>query len=235
MLPAPPPPGPLPLADEELWEDEPSASLPPAPPLPAAPEAATQAGPPATVAPPQPVPVPVQQAAPVAHPMQPAVGTNLAGQAMVPQQVMYGGQAMGMQGQVMQVPVPMAVEPKVRPPTSHVLVGAGFASLVLASLIVLMAGFGMAPDPNDYTAEQTDDYLEDLAKHERSQARYENLAGFFSSIGPMAVAAGLLMFTTKEADEMPDTVRAVLIGGVLYFLAQLFGGGGSLAAFLALL
>lgn len=51
----------------------------------------------------------------------------------------------------------------------------------------------------------------------------------------MAVAAGLLMFTTKEADEMPDTVRAVLIGGVLYFLAQLFGGGGSLAAFLALL
>ena len=28
---------------------------------------------------------------------------------------------------------------------------------------------------------------------------------------------------------------AVLIGGVLYFLAQLFGGGGSLAAFLALL
>jgi len=256
MLPVPPPPGPLPLADDDLWGDEgpaaPAASLPPAPPLPAASEPAPVPGPPASV-PQAPVtqsaPVPVQaapvQAAPVQQApvqqqaMQPMQGTNLAGQAMAGQPVMYGGQAQYAQQAVMQVPVPMATkEPKERPPMSHMLVAAGFGALVFAAFLMLLAGFALPPDIDDYdlTDEvEANEYADDVTKHERWQDRYTNLALFSTSIGPIAVAAGLLLYTTKEADDLPDAVRAVLIGGVLYFLAQLFGGGASLGDLLALL
>ena len=171
--------------------------------------------------------------------MQAVSSTNLAGQAMAGQPVMYGGQHQYAQQAVMHVPVPMAMkEPKERPPVSHMLVAAGFGALVFAAFVMLVAGFALPPDVADYDladADEVEQYGEDLTKHERWQDRYTNLALFSTSIGPIAVAAGLLLYTTKEADDLPDAVRAVLIGGVLYFLAQLFGGGASLGDLLALL
>ena len=164
--------------------------------------------------------------------------TNLGGQ-----QVMMQAGTMPVQAAtVMQVPVPVVKEPREWPPMTHMIVMAGFGLLLLTAVLALFANLADPPSALDFptdddaTLEELQRAVEDLAlaedKYDRRQAVYGAFTLFFATVGQLAVAAGLLLYTVKDGEDMPVPVRAVLLGGVLLFLIRLLTNGLDLAALL---
>ena len=238
---APPMPGPP-------AQTTPAAALPTPPPpvegmAPVAPvvqpplAAATPSPAEAAAAPP--AQTPVVAAAPAAVPAaaQP-VTTNLGGQQVMMQAGMMPVQA----ATVMQVPVPVVKEPREWPPMTHMIVMAGFGLLLLTAVLALFANLADPPSALDFpvdddaTFEELQRASEDLTlaedKYDRRQAVYGAFSLFFATVGQLAVAAGLLLYTVNDGEDMPVPVRAVLLGGVLLFLIRLLTNGLDLAALL---
>lgn len=182
---------------------------------------------------------PVVAAAPAAVPAaaQP-VTTNLGGQQVMMQAGMMPVQA----ATVMQVPVPVVKEPREWPPMTHMIVMAGFGLLLLTAVLALFANLADPPSALDFpvdddaTFEELQRASEDLTlaedKYDRRQAVYGAFSLFFATVGQLAVAAGLLLYTVNDGEDMPVPVRAVLLGGVLLFLIRLLTNGLDLAALL---
>lgn len=246
-----PPPAPLPPPDDDPWDEFDTAPAPVvAPPMPGPP---VQTG--ALPTPPPPaetmlpaVPVSTPQA--VAAPVAPAVA---AAQAVIPQQAAgvvpaqptttnLGGQQVMMQAGMMpaqaatvvQVPVPVVKEPREWPPLTHMIVMAGFGLLLFTAVLLLFANLADPPAVGDFgtDADDLEDFAEALDKYDRRQAVYGAFSLFFATVGQMAVAAGLLLYTVKDGEDMPVPVRAVLLGGVLLLLTRMMTGGLDLAALL---
>lgn len=164
--------------------------------------------------------------------------TNLGGQQVMMQAGMMPVQA----ATVMQVPVPVVKEPREWPPMTHMVVMAGFGLLLLTAVLALFANLADPPSALDFpvdddaTFEELQRASEDLAmaedKYDRRQAVYGAFTLFFATVGQLAVAAGLLLYTVKDGEDMPVPVRAVLLGGVLLFLIRLLTNGLDLAALL---
>jgi hypothetical protein len=162
--------------------------------------------------------------------------TNLGGQQVMMQAGMVPAQAVT----VVQVPVPVAKEPREWPPLTHMVVMAGFGLLLFTALLVLFANLADPPSELDFptdddaTFEELQQADEDLAqaqdKYDRRQAVYGAFSLFFATVGQHAVVAGLLLYTVKDAEGMPAPVRAVLFGGVLLFLTRMLTNGLDLAA-----
>ena len=248
-----PPPAPLPPPDDDPWDEFDTAPAAVAPPMPGPPAAGLPTPPPpvegaapvvqpplaaATPAPAQAVAAPgasVPQTVPAAA--QPMT-TNLGGQQVMMQAGMMPAQAAA----VMQVPVPVVKEPREWPPMTHMIVMAGFGLLLLTALLALFANLADPPSALDFptdddaTLEELQKAVEDLAlaedKYDRRQAVYGAFTLFFATVGQLAVAAGLLLYTVKDGEDMPVPVRAVLLGGVLLFLIRLLTNGLDLAALL---
>ena len=186
-----------------------------------------------------PAQTPVVAAAPAAVPAaaQP-VTTNLGGQQVMMQAGMMPVQA----ATVMQVPVPVVKEPREWPPMTHMIVMAGFGLLLLTAVLALFANLADPPSALDFpvdddaTFEELQRASEDLTlaedKYDRRQAVYGAFSLFFATVGQLAVAAGLLLYTVNDGEDMPVPVRAVLLGGVLLFLIRLLTNGLDLAALL---
>ena len=251
-----PPPAPLPPPDDDPWDEFDTAPAAVAPPMPGPPAAGLPTPPPPVegAAPVAPVvqpplaaatPAPAQAvAAPVAAVPQtvPAAAqpmtTNLGGQ----QVMMQAGMMPAQTAAVMQVPVPVVKEPREWPPMTHMIVMAGFGLLLLTALLALFANLADPPSALDFptdddaTLEELQKAVEDLAlaedKYDRRQAVYGAFTLFFATVGQLAVAAGLLLYTVKDGEDMPVPVRAVLLGGVLLFLIRLLTNGLDLAALL---
>ncbi|MGB1432053.1 MAG: hypothetical protein ACPG8I_04010 [Candidatus Poseidoniaceae archaeon] len=254
-----PPPAPLPPPDDDPWDEfdttpavappmpgppvqAPAAALPtPPPPVEGMSPAAPLVQPPLaaeTPAPAQAVAAPAT-AAPQAVPAaaQPMT-TNLGGQQVMMQAGMMPTQAVT----VMQVPVPVVKEPREWPPLTHMIVMAGFGLLLFTALLVLFANLADPPSALDFptdddaTLEELQKAAEDFVvaedKYERRQAVYGAFSLFFATVGQLAVAAGLLLYTVKDGEDMPTPVRAVLLGGVLLFLIRMLTNGLDLAALL---
>ncbi len=182
---------------------------------------------------------PVVAAVPAAVPAaaQP-VTTNLGGQQVMMQAGMMPVQA----ATVMQVPVPVVKEPREWPPMTHMIVMAGFGLLLLTAVLALFANLADPPSALDFpvdddaTFEELQRASEDLTlaedKYDRRQAVYGAFSLFFATVGQLAVAAGLLLYTVNDGEDMPVPVRAVLLGGVLLFLIRLLTNGLDLAALL---
>ena len=253
-----PPPAPLPPPDDDPWDEFDTAPAV-APPMPGPPAQTTTAAPPPIptpavdgMAPVTPVvqaplatPAPVQtvaaqgaavpQTVPVAA--QPMT-TNLGGQQVMMQAGMVPAQA----ATVMQVPVPVVKEPREWPPLTHMIIMAGFGLLLFTAVLTLFANLADPPSALDFPVgdDATFDDLqqadEDLTqaqdRYDRRQAVYGAFTLFFATVGQLAVAAGLLLYTVKDGEDMPVPVRAVLLGGVLLFLIRLLTNGLDLAALL---
>lgn len=238
---APPMPGPP-------AQTTPAAALPtPPPPVEGMAPVAPVVQPPLAAATPSPAQAaaapaaqtPVVAAAPAAVPAaaQP-VTTNLGGQQVMMQAGMMPVQA----ATVMQVPVPVVKEPREWPPMTHMIVMAGFGLLLLTAVLALFANLADPPSALDFpvdddaTFEELQRASEDLAmaedKYDRRQAVYGAFSLFFATVGQLAVAAGLLLYTVNDGEDMPVPVRAVLLGGVLLFLIRLLTNGLDLAALL---
>ena len=163
--------------------------------------------------------------------------TNLGGQQVMMQAGMMPVQA----ATVMQVPVPVVKEPREWPPMTHMIVMAGFGLLLLTAVWRCSP---TSPTPSaldfpvddDATFEELQRASEDLTlaedKYDRRQAVYGAFSLFFATVGQLAVAAGLLLYTVNDGEDMPVPVRAVLLGGVLLFLIRLLTNGLDLAALL---
>ena len=164
--------------------------------------------------------------------------TNLGGQQVMMQAGMMPVQA----ATVMQVPVPVEKEPREWPPMTHMIVMAGFGLLLLTAVLALFANLADPPSALDFpvdddaTFEELQRASEDLAlaedKYDRRQAVYGAFTLFFATVGQLAVAAGLLLYTVNDGEDMPVPVRAVLLGGVLLFLIRMLTNGLDLAALL---
>ena len=164
--------------------------------------------------------------------------TNLGGQQVMMQAGMMPVQA----ATVMQVPVPVVKEPREWPPMTHMVVMAGFGLLLLTAVLALFANLADPPSALDFpvdddaTFEELQRASEDLTlaedKYDRRQAVYGAFSLFFATVGQLAVAAGLLLYTVNDGEDMPVPVRAVLLGGVLLFLIRLLTNGLDLAALL---
>lgn len=238
---APPMPGPP-------AQTTPAAALPtPPPPVEGMAPVAPVVQPPLAAATPSPAQAaaapaaqtPVVAAAPAAVPAaaQP-VTTNLGGQQVMMQAGMMPVQA----ATVMQVPVPVVKEPREWPPMTHMIVMAGFGLLLLTAVLALFANLADPPSALDFpvdddaTFEELQRASEDLTlaedKYDRRQAVYGAFSLFFATVGQLAVAAGLLLYTVNDGEDMPVPVRAVLLGGVLLFLIRLLTNGLDLAALL---
>ena len=164
--------------------------------------------------------------------------TNLGGQ-----QVMMQAGMMPAQGAtVVQVPVPVAKEPREWPPMTHMIVMAGFGLLLFTAILVLFANLADPPSALDFptdddaTFEELQQAAEDLVlaedKYDRRQAVYGAFSLFFGTAGQLTLVAGLLLYTVKDGEDMPASVRAVLFGGVLLFLIRMLTNGLDLAALL---
>lgn len=251
-----PPPAPLPPPDDDPWDEFDTAPAPVvAPPMPGPP---AQAGgavapglpmPPATAAMPMPSPTPPAEGmVPATEPVVQTVVQPLPAAAAQPMTTNLGGQQVMMQAgmvpaqavTVVQVPVPVAKEPREWPPLTHMVVMAGFGLLLFTALLVLFANLADPPSELDFptdddaTFEELQQADEDLAqaqdKYDRRQAVYGAFSLFFATVGQHAVVAGLLLYTVKDAEGMPAPVRAVLFGGVLLFLTRMLTNGLDLAA-----
>jgi hypothetical protein len=164
--------------------------------------------------------------------------TNLGGQQVMMQAGMMPAQGVTM----VQVPVPVAKEPREWPPLTHMIVMAGFGLLLFTALLVLFANLADPPSELDYPLDDdatiedlqqaSDDLAQDQDKYDRRQAVYGAFSLFFATVGQLAVVAGLLLYTVKDAEGMPTPVRAVLFGGVLLFLIRMLTNGLDLAALL---
>jgi hypothetical protein len=184
----------------------------------------------------QPVPANAVQPVPAAA-VQPMT-TNLGGQQVMMQAGMMPAQGVTM----VQVPVPVAKEPREWPPLTHMIVMAGFGLLLFTALLVLFANLADPPSELDYPLDDdatiedlqqaSDDLAQDQDKYDRRQAVYGAFSLFFATVGQLAVVAGLLLYTVKDAEGMPTPVRAVLFGGVLLFLIRMLTNGLDLAALL---
>jgi len=251
-----PPPAPLPPPDDDPWDEFDTAPAPVvAPPMPGPP---AQAGgavapglpmPPATAAMPMPSPTPPAEGmVPATEPVVQTVVQPVPAAAAQPMTTNLGGQQVMMQAgmvpaqavTVVQVPVPVAKEPREWPPLTHMVVMAGFGLLLFTALLVLFANLADPPSELDFptdddaTFEELQQADEDLAqaqdKYDRRQAVYGAFSLFFATVGQHAVVAGLLLYTVKDAEGMPAPVRAVLFGGVLLFLTRMLTNGLDLAA-----
>lgn len=248
-----PPPAPLPPPDDDPWDEFDTAPAPVvAPPMPGPPAqvAALPTPPPAeTMLPAVPVSptqavAPAMAVAPAAVPQQAAAvvaaqptTTNLGGQQVMMQAGMMPAQA----ATVMHVPVPVAKEPKEWPPLTHMIIMAGFGMLLFTAVLLLFANLADPPALSDFDfdasdldeiAEAQEDLVEAQDKYDRRQAVYGAFSLFFATVGQTAIAAGLLLYTVKDGEDMPVPVRAVLLGGVLLLLTRMMTGGLDLAALL---
>ena len=259
-----PPPAPLPPPDDDPWDEFDTTPAPVvAPPMPGPP---TQVGgavapglpmPPVTAAMPSPTP-PAESMVPAAEAAAPAVVQSTPAAAVQPvpaaavqpmttnlggQQVMMQAGMMPAQGAtVVQVPVPVAKEPREWPPLTHMIVMAGFGLLLFTAILVLFANLADPPSALDFptdddaTFEELQQAAEDLVlaedKYDRRQAVYGAFSLFFGTVGQLTLVAGLLLYTVKDGEDMPASVRAVLFGGVLLFLIRMLTNGLDLAALL---
>ncbi|DAC34169.1 MAG TPA: hypothetical protein D7I05_04620 [Candidatus Poseidoniales archaeon] len=250
-----PPPAPLPPPDDDPWDEFDTAPAPVvAPPMPGPPAQAGGAVAPGLPMPPvagaMPTPAPAEGVVPATEPVAQAVVQPVPAAAVQPMMTNLGGQQVMMQAgmvpvqgaTVVQVPVPVAKEPREWPPLTHMIVMAGFGLLLFTALLVLFANLADPPSELDYPLDDdatfedlqqaSDDLAQDQDKYDRRQAVYGAFSLFFATVGQLAVVAGLLLYTVKDAEGMPAPVRAVLFGGVLLFLIRMLTNGLDLAALL---
>lgn len=262
-----PPPAPLPPPDDDPWDEfdtAPAAVVAPpmpgpptqvagavAPGLPVPPTAAAMPAPPAATAMPMPSPTPpAESMVPVVETAVPAAVQPVPAAAVQPMTTNLGGQQVMMQAGMMpaqgatvvQVPVPVAKEPREWPPMTHMIVMTGFGLLLFTAILVLFANLADPPSALDFptdddaTFEELQQAAEDLVlaedKYDRRQAVYGAFSLFFGTVGQLTLVAGLLLYTVKDGEDMPASVRAVLFGGVLLFLIRMLTNGLDLAALL---
>ena len=195
-------------------------------------------------------PAPAQSMVPATEPVASTVVQPVPAAAVQPMTTNLGGQQVMMQAgmvpaqavTVVQVPVPVAKEPREWPPLTHMIVMAGFGLLLFTALLVLFANLADPPSELDYPLDDdatfedlqqaSDDLAQDQDKYDRRQAVYGAFSLFFATVGQVAVVAGLLLYSVKDAEGMPAPVRAVLFGGVLLFLIRMLTNGLDLAALL---